>query len=611
MSDNTHFPLFQKAVGRHLTGIRGLSGVQAFLRDSALEGAWIEAARLGKVQPDRVEAVLAAYDPRGGGAVEAIAGADGAWSARYMLGGPGLDLVLLMRLEGLPPADLQAQLQTIEAKTGWLMLAALSDRSDEIGGMALGTEVGAQILLDAARARSRRILADQWIARLERVLSPDLIAVSWMRGGHARLVALSGGGTVERNSEARSQIEALADHAVRARGPQLIRSSAADATSGGTAPPAPEDADLPDPLSQAAQEDAWARVELLGGDRGLTLPVYDGDEPAAAVVVIWSSSNAAGPVPVEAADLVAQVLGDSLAIQARAYPSIWRRLGNWAWGSIRAVFGATAWKLKLALVLLALATAILAVWPTRYEPSFTARIEAQDRRVISAPFDGFLAEAPYQLGDLIPAGSMVLAMEDSDLVLQQAQAGSELAEIEAEIQTARAQRDTSAVQSLEAQRRQVELDLDLLARQLRLARFTAEGPAAVVGGDAWRRVGGRVRLGEPLLELAAPDGFRVLAFIDEDWVADLAPGRPGTLLLTAYPDTPLPVSLDAVTADPQMRDGVNTFSAWLSFDAGAPDIELLDGMRGIVRVDGGETTMLAAYTRGAMRWLRRTWWRWS
>jgi hypothetical protein len=606
MASDTTYPIFRRALGRHIAGLRGLRGVDAYLREG--EGLWVSAARLGAVDPDRVEPALRGFDPGAGGAVEARADGQPGWAASYMLGGPGMDLCLLFTLDGMPPGELQAQLSLIEAKVGWLMLAALSDRKAEIGGVALGTEIGAQVLLDAARARNRRQLADQWIARLEAALKPHLIAVSWVRGDRPSLAALSGGGLVERNSDARSQIEALADFAVRARAPQVLEPEAPVAADGPLAA-APE-ADQPAPAAEAARQQAMGRVEALGGARALVLPVYQGDEADAVVVVIWTAEADPAVLSVEAADLVAQVLGETLDIQARAYPSILRRIGNWFWGLLVAVFGRTAWKLKLFLLAAVVIIGGLALWPTQFTPSFTARIEAQDRRVVSAPFDGFLAAAPWQLGDLIPAGEVIVAMEDSDLVLQIAQAQSELGEIETGIQTARAQRDSAEVQALEAQRRQVEVELELLARQQALARFEAEAAAVVVGGDAWRRVGGRVRLGEPLLELAAPGTFRVLAFIDEDWVADLAAGSTGELLLSAYPQAPMAVRLLTVTSDPQLRDGVNTFPAWMEFQA-PPGVALLDGMRGVVRIDGGPTSMLGAYSRGALRWVNRTLWRWS
>lgn len=606
MASSTEYPLFREALGRHLGSLQGLSGVQAFLREG--DGLWQEAARFGKIDEARMMPTLDAYTPDGGGAVEAVAGVTNGWAAHYMVGGAGLDLVLMLRLDGVAPADLQKQLTLVETRVGWLLVAALSDCSAQIGAIAVGTEVGSQILLDASRARNRRQLTDQWVARLEKALTPDLIAVTWLKGDKPKLHALSGGGVVDRNSEARSQIEAIADHVVRARSPQIV--DVADAAEVDSALPAVADDQLPDPKDQILLEDTMARIRVLGGSRGLSLPVYGGDDPKAVVVCIWADGSSAGEVHPESADLLAQVLSTSLTIQNRAFPSIWRRLGNWSWAIIRGIFGPSLWRLKLFVLFAICAIIGLSLWPSQFQPTFSARIEAQERRVVSAPYDGFLAQAPFQLGDAIAPGEVIVALEDNELVLQVAEAQSELTETASEMQAARAQRDSAGVQSLEAQSRQIQVRLDLLERQLDLARFEAETAAVVVGGDAWRRVGGRVRLGEPLLELAAPDGFRVLVFIDEEWVADLAPPVAGTLLLTAHPGAPIDVTLTSITSDPQVRDGVNTFSAWMDIEA-EPDVVLLDGMRGVVRVEGGETSMLGAYTRGAARWLRRTIWRWS
>jgi multidrug resistance efflux pump len=602
MSETEPFPQFARAVKRHLSQVRGLRGVNAFLREA---GVWKEAVRLGEVLSDRTDETLDAFDPQAAGAVDALTGGNG-WAATYMTGGPGLDLLLLMHLDGLAPSELQAELSIIEARVGWLMLAALSDRASEIEGVALGTEIGAQILLDAARAGSRRQLAEQWVARLEEALKPNLMAVAWLRGGRPRLDTVSGGALVERKSDGRTQLEALAEYAVERRAPCLVE--AAPAASGDM--PEPDEMILPDPARQTANEDALARLEALGSSRGLAMPIYLGDEPAAVVIAAWAPDTTAGPVQLDAADLIAQVLGESLSIQSRSHPSLWRRLANWLVGWLRAIFGPTAWKLKVAAVFIATTLVVLALWPSRYEPTFTARIEAVERRVVAAPYDGFLAEAPNQLGDTVAAGELLVAMADTELRLQQAQAESELAEIEAEIQTAQAQRNTAEVQSLDARRRQVQVRLDLLDDQLDMARVEAERDVIVVGGDAWRRVGGRVRLGEPLLELAEPGAFRVLAFVHEDWITDLPEGVGGALLLTAYPTTPIPVTLDAITTAAEMQEGINTFPAWMDV-AEMPDLAILDGMRGVVRMQGERTSLLLAYTRGLRRWIERQIWRWT
>ncbi len=593
--------LFERAVLQHLASVQGLRGVQAF---TGQNGEWTEAARLGEVPEDVHRRVLASFDPEAGGAVDAIEDGPGGWLASYMLGGPGLDLVLILHLKSLPPAELQTKLSAIESKVGWLMVAALSDRSDGQDSRALGTEVGAQVLLEAARARSRRILADQWIARLEKAFQPGLVAVLWANAGKSKLAAVSGGGLIERQSDARGLLENLADHTIRARTPLLI------------APPvetAPTEGLEIERASQGtAEDDPLALVERLGGHRALAIPVYRGDEARAVVVLVFdgSAEHSGEGVRLEAGEVLSALLGEALAIQARAYPSPIRRLFNWVGKLLRAIFGRTAWKLKLALALIALAIGAAAFIPSQAQPSFTARIDAADRRVVSSPFDGFLAEAPFQLGAVVPAGTVLVALEESDIRLELSQTQAELAEIDSELQTARAQRDAARTRLLEARRAQGEVSLNLLQRQLELARFETDRDVIVVGGDAWRRVGDRVRLGEPLLELAVDGAFRVRALVDEDWVSDLPQNAQATVLLTAYPERPIPLEVTAIGSDPVVQDGANSFPVWLAFQS-EPEVQILDGMRGVVRIDVGERTVLEAYGRGALRWLRRTIWRWS
>ena len=46
--------------------------------------------------------------------------------------------------------------------------------------LALSVDLGAAILLEASQAHTRAELADQWIARIESALTPDLVAVVWI-----------------------------------------------------------------------------------------------------------------------------------------------------------------------------------------------------------------------------------------------------------------------------------------------------------------------------------------------------------------------------------------------------------------------------------------------
>lgn len=603
----TAMPLFERALRRHLAGLQGLAGVQGFVGHAGLgpAGDWTEAARFGDVPLDVYQRILDRFDPEAGGSVEPLGDSGEAWLATYMVSGPGLDLVLIFKLSGLNPAQLQTTLSAIETRAGWLFIAALSDRGEALDSRTLSGQIGAQVLMEAARARSRRLLADQWIARLESVFHPGLTAVLWIQAEKPKLASISGGGAIERPSDARSALEALAALAIRHRTPMLIgqdQSGPVDAL-------ADTSAQNPDPAAARLLDEAEILVERLGGKRGIILPVYDGDDAGSVVVLLFENDH--GPaLRVEGAEALATLLGEALAIQSHAHPSLFLRLGNWVAGRVGAIFGKTAWKLKLAILIMAAIVVTAAFIPSTVKPGFTARVEARERLVVSAPFDGFLSAAPFQLGDRVAPGDLLVAMEDADLRLRLSQIRAEIAGLDAEIQTARAQRDTAEVRLLDARKQQSIVDLDLVERQLELASFDAGSDALVVGGDAWRRVGDRVRLGEPLMELAMSGAFRVLAFVDEDWISDMPVGAQGELLLTAYPDAPMLVTLTAMGGRPETRDGVNAFPVWLDFDD-APNLQILDGMRGVVRIIVSERSLLEAYSRGAVRWFGRTLWRWS
>lgn len=591
MRETTDFRRFQAALSKHLSDVAGLRACHAFIQSG--NAPWQEAARLGAVDDDLAKTALTDFDPNGGGAVEPWGTG---WLARYACSGGDINLCLLFYLNQTPPQELQARLQALESKTGWLLVAAIKSNAARQQDMALSVDLGAAILLDAAEARTRAELADQWIARIERGLAPDLVAVVWVEGETARLAAQSGGGLREKPSRATQALEDLAMIAVDQRVPLDFDLNVENPAIGFAPPPALR---------------ARLVLDLTGLDaaRMLALPIYLADTCRAVVITLWNDADRDVPDQ-NAADLIAQVLSQSLAVQSRAYPQITRMLRNWFLGFFWIIFGRKAAKIKLFALAFTLVVVILALIPTTARPPFEARIEARSRFVISAPFDGFLAEAPFQLGDTVAQGATVLALDDGDFRLQRARQVAESQRLEGEAQAARSARDTAKVRMIEAQLQQTQVALDLLDHQLAQTQLVADRTGVIVGGDAWRRIGGRVRLGEPLLEVADPASYAVAVYLDETWVADLRAGAAGNLLLAAYPDRPIPVTLRQVTADASTQGGVNVFAAWAVFDKAA-DMPLLEGMRGIVRLDAGPTSMLGDYTRGIRRWLTKTLWRWQ
>lgn len=569
--------ILERALIQHFAPLKGIRGASVLTGQA---GGWAEVAVFGTTLPERHEGAVRAFAPEGGGAVDALP--DGGWHATYGVRASGLDLLLAVNIAPIGPAELKPLLDTVELRAGWLMVAALDARADADDDVRLAADIGAGLLLGAARAAGRGALADLWVARLEQVFRPTLAAAFWVRAGTPSLAVVSGGGPVEGSSALRNLLERLARVAVEARVPVQVMAE-------GDASQRVEPA-----LARCDARSAWV------------IPVEDGRE-IGAVAVVCLGAEAASPA---LADQVAALLAESLIIQSRAHPRPLRRLGNLALSAFVAVFGPSVWKVKLAVLLIAAGIGAAALMPAEQRPAFTARIEAEDHRIVSAPFDGFLAEAPFQSGDRVAAGDLLVRLDDSDIRLQLTQRRAELAETETELQTARAQRDSARVRLLETRRDQGRIAVSLLERQVDRATHRAEGAVLVVGGDAWRRVGDRVRLGEPLIEVASPDRFRLRAFVGEDWVSSLAEGTTGAAVLTAFPDRPLDVRLAGVGRDPSMLNGEYVFPVLLDVSV-SQGVEVLDGMRGVVRLDLGGGSLLSVYTHGLRRWIDRTLWRWG
>jgi hypothetical protein len=577
MGLTTEQGLIERALLQHFAVLSGIRGASVL---SGQNGRWAEVAAFGRSLPERNAAAVKSFAPDAGGVVDALS--DGGWFASYGVQVAGLDIVLALNIAPLGPADLKPLLEMVELRAGWLMVAVIHDRSGSDTARALAAEVGADLLLGAARASGRAALADLWVARMEQVFRPTLAATLWVQAGVPRLAVVSGGGPVEGSSDQRRLLEGLARHAVTARAPVLVTIDG-----DGVGPVEPQ-------LVQLDAASAWV------------IPVEDGRN-VAGVLVLCLKGDAPAPA---VADQVAALLAETLMIQVRAHPRPLRRLGNRLLSAFVVLFGSSVWKLKLAVLVLAAGIGISAVTPAVQRPAFTARIEAEDLRIVSAPFDGFLAEAPFQSGDRVSAGDIMVRLDDSDIRLQLTQRRSELAEIEAELQTARAQRDSARVRLLETRRDQGSIAVALLERQVERATHRADRSALVVGGDAWRRVGDRVRLGEPLIEIASPDRFRLRAFVGEDWVSALGADTTGVAVLTAFPESPIPVQLAGIGRDPSMLNGEHVFPVML--EVTVPEgMQVLDGMRGVVRLDLGGGNLLSVYTYGLRRWIDRTLWRWG
>jgi RND family efflux transporter MFP subunit len=279
-----------------------------------------------------------------------------------------------------------------------------------------------------------------------------------------------------------------------------------------------------------------------------------------------------------------------------------RRLAE-AW---RHWFGAHAGRRRYAAIAALLLLAVLAFAKGEFRVTGDAALEGSVRRVMTAPFDGYVLASQARAGDRVAQGAPIAALDDRDLRLERVRWASQHAQYARQLQEASAKHERGQMQIVQAQMAQAEAQVQLLDEQLRRARITAPFDGLIVNGDLSQSVGGAVRKGDTLFEVTPLSGYRVVVQVEESEIGAVAAGQKGTLLLAAIASQSFPITVTAVTPVAKARDGRNAFRVEASLEG--PVERLRPGMEGIAKIETGSRNLVWIWTHRFTNWLRLKAW---
>jgi multidrug resistance efflux pump len=159
--------------------------------------------------------------------------------------------------------------------------------------------------------------------------------------------------------------------------------------------------------------------------------------------------------------------------------------------------------------------AFFSVATGNYRIGANASLEGSVRRVLVAPFDGYVAEALHRAGELVSAGTVLATLDQRDLTLEYYKWASQQAQYAKQYQEAAAQHDRAQSSILLAQVQQAEAQMNLLKEQLGRARIAAPFDGLVVSGDLNQSLGTSVKRGQVLFEVSPLNAYRVVLDVDE------------------------------------------------------------------------------------------------
>jgi multidrug resistance efflux pump len=337
------------------------------------------------------------------------------------------------------------------------------------------------------------------------------------------------------------------------------------------------------------------------------LPVLDDGEPVAVLVAQTDAAVFAAPVlaVLRASVGLAEPLlrhwreaGRSLPLHAvQAAQAAWRKLSG---------PGHLTWKFAALAVVLVLG--MLLFWPVPDRVTAPVVIEGRVRQVMTAPFDGFIAQALVRPGEHVVRGQMMAKLDDRELKLEQGRYRSERDQAAGKQRQAMAEHDAAAVALALTEVQQAQAQLALVEAKLARAELVAPMDGVVVSGDWVQQLGSPLETGKELFEIASLAGYRVVLHVPDSHITEVHAGQTGALRLTGLPQHSYAFTIATVTATASVQDGSNGFRVEATWDGSPPPLS--PGMQGVGKITVGSANLWTVWTRPSVNWLLLKWWSW-
>ena len=284
------------------------------------------------------------------------------------------------------------------------------------------------------------------------------------------------------------------------------------------------------------------------------------------------------------------------------------RFADWLRSKLARFFGVehTLAKAIGVLVFLLFAFVLFGRLPYRVEAPFVVRTD--DLAYLPAPFEGYIEEVHVEIGDLVVPRAPLLALDTSELLLEESTVLANHNRYTREAEKARAEAALADMRIAEALAAQASAELDLVRYHLDHALVTAPFKGIVVEGDFKELLGAPVRKGDVLFKVARIEQLFVELEVDERDIHEVAADGTGEISFISRPHLTFPITVERIDPVAVTREEGNVFLLRGRIEGSSADW-WRPGMSGIAKVDVGNRNVLWIITHRTVEFLRMwLWW---
>jgi RND family efflux transporter MFP subunit len=484
--------------------------------------------------------------------------------------------------------ELEGALRQLEWGSGWLEALAL--RQTTAGLQSAGRERVQTALDIVASAQGHERFTDAataFVTEAATRLGCDRVSIGFVRGGRARVRAVSHTAHLGSRTNLLRAIGAAMDEAIDQKAPVLS---------------SPQ----PGTPRVCRAQDELARQN--GGGAVCTVPFASGSRLVGALTFERPTGRPFDAGMIELAEAVAGLTGPSLEIFRREDRWLAVKAVEAARRALARLVGRGHPALKLGTLAALASAAVLGFATGDYRVAARAVMEASVQRAATAPFGGYIRETTVRAGDLVRAGQVLTTLDDRELRLERAKLESQRDQLERQRALALAQGNAAQINIVRAQIDQTAARIALVDDQLTRTRVVAGFDGVIVTGDLNESLGAPVEKGQVLFEIAPLDAYRLVVQVDERDVNDVAVGQRGHLRLASAPFDAVPFTVEKIVPVATARDGRNYFRVEARLEQATARIR--PGMEGVAKIDIGRRRVVAIWLRSSIDWARLTLWTW-
>src|SRR3954471_20914459 len=212
---------------------------------------------------------------------------------------------------------------------------------------------------------------------------------------------------------------------------------------------------------------AHAELAQISGAGGiLSVPLLHQGTVVGALTLERSGALRFDAAAIELAGGLASMLGPLVHLHVQQQKTLPSHVASTTRNFWQRLVGPRNAGLKFGAAAAALLAAFLVLVSGSYRISATARVEGEIQRALTAPFQGYVREAPRRAGDLVKKGDLLARLDDRDLRLERTRLAAQAEQYGRQYREAMAKRDRATARVVSAQTDQVGAQLAMVEEQL-------------------------------------------------------------------------------------------------------------------------------------------------